>query len=351
MQAFDPLFHFNLPIPVWQIVLFVGLMSLFLIAHKVRFSLIISYLFILFWLYYSFRGDLVSVTRQNFVVKTVYDLFGFVVVGLGVFAFFFLERGKEVLLESLKKRNGEIADLKFKLKKAEKKTRAVETEVEETQSSIHAQASGLKKILDAKINELEDRLEDREALLEKRDGEIADLKLKAEEAENRAHALETQVEEGQRSFRTEESALKENLAEESNAKIDELEDRLENREALLKKRDGEIEDLKLKGSEAEKREHTLKTQAEETQKRARALETQIEEIQLGSHTQESAQKKKLDAKIDELEHLLKERENVLQKRDSEIEDFRLKVEEAEKRARDLKTRVDETQRKIGRAHV
>jgi chromosome segregation ATPase len=386
MQAFEPLFYFNLPIPVWQIVLYVGLMSFFLIAHKVRLSLITSYLFILFWLYYSFRGDLVSVTKQDFVVKNVYDLFGFVLVGLGVFAFFFLERGNDVLPETLKKRSGEIADLKFKLKKAEKRTRSLEMEVEETQSGLQSQASGLKRVLDAKIDELEDRLEDREALLEKRDGEIAAYKLKAEEAEKRAHALETQAEENQRSFHTEESTLKKKLEQELNAKIGALEGRLKDRESLLekrlgeienlklkaedadkksrtwktqaeetqqnfrtqeatlKKKLGEIEDLKLKGAEAEKKVQALKTHAEETQNSARALETQIEEIQRSFQTRESALKKILDAKIDELEHRLKERESLLEKRAGEIANFNLKAEEADKRAQDLKSQVAETQR-------
>jgi hypothetical protein len=386
MQAFQPLFYFNLPIPVWQIVLYVGLMSFFLIAHKVRLSLITSYLFILFWLYYSFRGDLVSVTKQDFVVKNAYDVFGFVLVGLGVFAFFFLERGNEVILENLKKRNGEIADLKSKLKKAEKRTRSLEMEVEETQSGLHAQASGLKRVLDAKIEELEVRLEDREALLEKRDGEIAAYKLKAEEAEKRAHALETQVEENQRSFHTEESALKKKLEQELNAKIGELEGRLKDRESILEKRPGEIddlklkaeeaekksrdwktqaeetqqnfrtqeatlkkklgeiEDLKLKGGEAVKKAQALKTHAEETQNRARALETQIEDIQRSFQTRESALKKKLDAKIDELEHRLKDSESLLEKRNREIANFKLAAEEAEKTAQDLKSQVAETQR-------
>lgn len=386
MQAFQPLFYFNLPIPVWQIVLYVGLMSFFLIAHKVRLSLITSYLFILFWLYYSFRGDLVSVAKQDFVVKNVYDLFGFVLVGLGVFAFFFLERGNEVLLENLKKRSGEIADLKSKLKKAEKRTRSLELEVEETQSGLHSQASGLKRVLDAKIDELEDRLEDREALLENRDGEIAAYKLKAEEAEKRAHALETQAEENQRSFHTEESALKKKLEQELNAKIGALEGQLKDRESLLEKRRGEIENLKLKaeeaekksrawktqaeeaqqnfrtqeatlkkklgeiedlnlkGGEAEKKAQALKTHAEETQNRARTLETQAEENQRSFQTRESALKKKLDAKIDELEHRLKEREGLLEKRAGEIANFKLKAEEAEKIAQDLKSQVAETQR-------
>jgi predicted nucleic acid-binding Zn-ribbon protein len=344
MQAFQPLFYFNLPIPVWQIVLYVGLMSFFLIAHKIRLSLITSYLFILFWLYYSFRGDLVSVAKQDFVVKNVYDLFGFVLVGLGVFAFFFLERGNVVLLENSKKRNGDIADLKFKLKKAEKRTRSLELEVEETQSGLHSQASGLKRVLDAKIDELEDRLEDREALLEKRDGEIAAYKLKAEEAEKRPHALETQVEENQRSFHTEESALKKKLEQELDAKIGALEGRLKDRESLLDKRRGEIDDLKLMVEEAEKKSRGWKTQAEETQNRARALKTQIEEVQRSFQTRESALNKKLDAKIDELEHRLNEREGLLEKRSGEIANFKLKAEDAEKKAHDLKSQVAETQR-------
>ncbi|MGH7766862.1 MAG: hypothetical protein ACREQP_05360, partial [Candidatus Binatia bacterium] len=316
MPTFQQLFHFNLPIPVWQIALYAGLMSFFLINRRIRLSLLTSYLFLLFWLYYAFRGDLLSLTREDFLVQTLYHLFGCLLVLLGIFTYFFLERDQEVLLENLRKRNAEIAELKVKAKKAEKMVHALETQAEEAQRSFNSQESGVKRKvengLNAKIDELEDRLEDSEALLQKRNAEIAGLKQKAKEAEKRAHALNAQAEETQRGVETEVLALKKNLEKELDAKIAGLEDRLEESETLLEKRNNEIAGFKLKAEEAEKKAQALKAQAEEAQRRV--------------HTEASALKKKLDAKIGDLENQLKDKDGLLEKRNGEIADFKQKIE-------------------------
>src|SRR5207244_708311 len=133
--------------------------------------------------------------------------------------------------------------------------------------------------LNATIGELEKRLEDSESVLAKRNAEIANLKMKAEEAEKRAQALKTQVEATRRSVHTKESghnkesALKKKLDHELNARISELEDRLKERESLLEKRIGEVAAFKLKAEEAEKKAHALKTQVEETQRGVQTKET------------------------------------------------------------------------------
>jgi chromosome segregation ATPase len=336
MPTFQQLFHFNLLIPVWQIALYAGLMSFFLINRRIRLSLLTSYLFLLFWLYYAFRGDLLSLTREDFLVQTVYHLFGCLLVLLGVFAYFFLERDQEVLLENLRKRNAEIAELKVKAKKAEKMVHALETQAEEAQRSFNSQESGVKRKveneLNAKVDELEDRLEDSEGLLQKRNAEIADLKQKAKEAEKRAHALNAQVEETQRGVETEVSALKKNLEKELDAKIAGLEDRLEESENLLEKRNNEMAGFKLKAEEAEKKAQALKAQAEEAQRRV--------------HTEASAFKKKLDARIGDLENQLKDKDGLLEKRNGEIADFKQKIEAAEKKAHAQKSQAEEVERNV-----
>jgi chromosome segregation ATPase len=337
METFHQLLVLSLPIPVWQIVLFVGLMTLFMIAHKVKLCLVTSYVFILFWLYYSFQGDLISVTRGDYVLQAVYDLFGFLLLGLSLFAYFFLEPSTEVLFKSIEKRNAEIAELKLKAREAEKNAHGLKAQVTETQQSFQTRESDIKKALEeelnAKINEIDQQLSNKQSLLEKRDGQIADLQLKAKEAEERAKAFKTQVEENQRSFGTRESEIKKTLEEALTAKIDQLEHRLEDSEGLLEKRNMEIADLKLK--------------AEEAAKKAHALEDQVEEIQQGSRTEESTIKKKLEkkltAKIDQLENRLEDSEGLLEKRNKEIMDLKLRAKETEKNAHGLKTQVTETQ--------
>jgi chromosome segregation ATPase len=340
MPTFQQLFQFNLPIPVWQIALYAGLMSFFLINRRVRLSLLTSYLFLLFWLYYAFRGDLLSLTSEDFLVQTVYHLFGCLLVLLGVFTYFFLERDQEVLLENLRKRSAEIAELKVKAKKAEKMVHALETQAEEAQRSFNSQESGLKRKaeneLNAKIDELEDRLEDSERLLEKRNGEITDLKQKAKEAEKRAHALDTQVEETQRSVQTEVSALKKKLEKELNAKIAGLEYRLEESENLLEKRNNEIAGFRLTAEEAEKKAQALKAQAEEAQRN----------VQTEAATLKKKLEQELNAKIDELDRRLKDRESLLEKRNAELAAFKQKLEETEKKAQALKAEAEENHRDL-----
>ncbi|HEY3304734.1 MAG TPA: hypothetical protein VGL70_14480, partial [Candidatus Binatia bacterium] len=218
------------------------------------------------------------------------------------------------------------AAFKQKLEETEKKAQALKAEAEENHRDLHTEASVLKKKLDAKIGDLEKRLEDRGSLLEKRNAEIAAFKLKAEEAEKKARALKIQAEEAQRSFHVQGAAFKKKVEEGLNAKIDELEKRLEDRETLLQKRAGEIAVFKSKAEEAEKKAHALKIQAEEAERHA--------------HTETSALKKKLEqelnAKIDELEKRLEDRESLLQKRDEVIAAFKLRAEEAEKKAQALK---------------
>jgi chromosome segregation ATPase len=371
MQSFQPLFLFNLPIPVWQIALYVALMSFFLINHKIRLSLATSYLFILFWLYFSFRADLLLVTKEDFVAQAAYTVFGFVLLGLGLFAYFFVEGGKETLLENLSKRNGEIADLKLKLKKAEKRVHGLETQAEEAQRSFQAQEAALAKQLEEELNadiaELEHRLKDRENLLEHRNEEIADLKSTAKEAEKNARALKTQVEEMQRSLEADQSTVRKSLEKEFNKKIADLEHRLEDGANLLEKRNGEIAELKSRAKDAEKSAQALTAQvedgqrkADEAEKSARALKTQIEEAQRSFQAERSAAKKALEKEfsvlekefnttIGDLERRLKDGESLLEKRNGEIADLKSKAKEAEQSARALTAQVEDGQRKADEA--
>jgi chromosome segregation ATPase len=312
-------------------------MTLFMIAHKVKLCLVTSYVFILFWLYYSFQGDLISVTRGDYVLQAVYDLFGFLLLGLSLFAYFFLEPSTEVLFKSIEKRNAEIAELKLKAREAEKNAHGLKAQVTETQQSFQTRESDIKKALEeelnAKINEIDQQLSNKQSLLEKRDGQIADLQLKAKEAEERAKAFKTQVEENQRSFGTRESEIKKTLEEALTAKIDQLEHRLEDSEGLLEKRNKEIMDLKLRAKETEKNAHGLKTQVTETQQSFQTRESDIKK----------KLEEKLNAKVSEFEQRLKDNESLLEKRNKEIMDLKLRAKETEKNAHGLKAQVTETQ--------
>jgi chromosome segregation ATPase len=243
-------------------------------------------------------------------------------------------KDKENLLE---KRTGEITAFKQKVEEAEKNARALKAKIEESQRDLHTEASVLKKRLDGKIDDLEERLKEKEGVIEKRSREIADLKLKSEEAEKRANALKAHAQEAQRGFQVEAATLKKKLEQDLNGKIGELEQRLKDRESLLEKRSGEMAAIKL---EAEKQVQVLKTQIEETQKTAQTLMTKVAETQRGVQSQESTLKKKLEQefqiKIGEIERRLKDNEALLEQRNGEIAVLKSKAEEAEKKAVALK---------------
>jgi chromosome segregation ATPase len=323
MQAFTQLVYFDLPIPVWHIVVYVGCISFLMIQRRFKLAIVTSYVLVLCWLHYIFRANLIFIMNGDNVARTIYYLFGFALVLLSIYALFFLE--DEAAEFELEKRKKEIAGLRTKAKEAKTKASDLKTQLKKDQITESAARKKLEAELNAKIDELEYRLKEGEGALEKRHAEIADLQTKADDFEATTSALKAQLQKEQ----TQESVTKNNLDEELNAKIDRLESQLENSESLLQKRDAEIAELQTKADEFEETTSALKAQLEKEQ------------------TQESATKNNLDeelnAKIDKLESQLEKGVSLLEKRDAEIAELQAKAGETDKSASALKAQLEKEQ--------
>lgn len=82
MDALYDLGLINLTIPAWQLALYMGLFSLFMIMREVRGCLLTTYLFGIYWGYYLSGGGFVASAVGYPPVLTTYILTGLI---LGIF--------------------------------------------------------------------------------------------------------------------------------------------------------------------------------------------------------------------------------------------------------------------------
>lgn len=82
----------SLAIPVWQMALYMGMVSFFMIGRKINYCLVTTYLFGLYWGYYLFGQDLLTAARGNTAVETAYITFGLTLTVLSLMALFYEER-------------------------------------------------------------------------------------------------------------------------------------------------------------------------------------------------------------------------------------------------------------------
>ena len=75
MQALQQLFSSNLPIPLWQVVLYIGLISYLMVQRWFKLSFLTSFILVLYWLHYEFRADLVAVTSEDHLARAIYYVF------------------------------------------------------------------------------------------------------------------------------------------------------------------------------------------------------------------------------------------------------------------------------------
>ena len=317
MQAFTQLIYFDLPIPVWHIVLYVGCISFLMIQRRFKLAIVTSYVLVLCWLHYIFRANLIFIMNGDNVARTIYYLFGFALVLLSIYALFFLE--DEAAEFELEKHKKEIAGLRTKAKEAKTKASDLKTQLKKDQTNDSAATKKLEAELNAKIDELEYRLKEGEDVLEKRNAEIAELQTKSDEFEETTSALKAQLEKEQ----TQESASRKKLAEEFNTKIARREQQLKKVESLLEKRDAEIVELTTKTHEAEKNASAIKAQLEKVQTQESATRNNLEE--------------ELNARIDRLESQLKNSQSLLEKRDAEIAELQAKADEFKESTSALET--------------
>ena len=82
----------SLTIPAWQLALYIGLVSFFLIRRQARWAFLLTYLFSLYWGYYRFAQDLLKATQGDTTVQTAYLGFGLGLIAL-IFVALFYEEG------------------------------------------------------------------------------------------------------------------------------------------------------------------------------------------------------------------------------------------------------------------
>lgn len=82
----------NLAIPAWQMALYIGTVSFFMIGRKTNYCLLTTYIFGLYWGYYLFGQDLLTAAKGNTAVETAYITFGLALAALSLIALFYEEK-------------------------------------------------------------------------------------------------------------------------------------------------------------------------------------------------------------------------------------------------------------------
>jgi len=81
----------KLAIPAWQIALYIGVVSFFMISRKTKYCLLTTYLSALYCGYYLFGRELLNAARGNGALETAYISFGLGLVALCLMALFYDE--------------------------------------------------------------------------------------------------------------------------------------------------------------------------------------------------------------------------------------------------------------------
>lgn len=92
MEALQNLGTVNLPIPAWQMALYIALMSLSIICRKTKCCLLTTYVFVFYWGYYQFSRDLFSVASTDTTAQSAYIGFGLLLLAFTLISFFYEER-------------------------------------------------------------------------------------------------------------------------------------------------------------------------------------------------------------------------------------------------------------------
>ena len=78
----------ELVIPAWQVALLVIIISVFMFANSLKWCLVTTYLFTLYWGFFLSLGDVMSLSRSSPNVGTLYILSGILQAVLILIAFF-----------------------------------------------------------------------------------------------------------------------------------------------------------------------------------------------------------------------------------------------------------------------
>lgn len=335
MESLQGLVFSQLDIPTWQILLYIGLSSFFMLSRRTRFCLMTTYFFALYWTFHLFRVYWLSTAEGDFLVLTAYILSGITLVGLLLYAFFFFSERHHFpglssfeigrLQRTLLKR---IDQMEMAVLKAETRTiheiqqfeglkQKIETRIGPLENRVEKMdevlgqrefaVQGLERGVLTQLHDLENQLSKKEELLQSRDKEIQDLR---SEMEEKSVKFQLQLQEEEERIKG-ESTWKES-EEKLHAAIHDLERQLTEKEALLLARNLEIEDLR---SDVGERAGVLESQLQ-------ALKAELAEREFFFKEKEEG----LTARVHGLEEDLREREAQLKGRDQEIQNLRSDLE-------------------------
>ena len=79
----------NLVIPAWQMGLFIGLVSLFMLQGRTQLGLIVTYLFVLYWGFILYWPNFIVAAGGDLSALALYTICGMVIAFLAVLALFY----------------------------------------------------------------------------------------------------------------------------------------------------------------------------------------------------------------------------------------------------------------------
>ena len=92
MESLFDLGTVKLTIPAWQMALYVGLISFYMIWGRIKCCLLTTYVFALYWGYYMFSSDFLRATHGSPSAESAYFAFGLALIAFNLIAIFYEER-------------------------------------------------------------------------------------------------------------------------------------------------------------------------------------------------------------------------------------------------------------------
>jgi len=327
--------------------------------NKLKFCLLVTYLFVFFWVFYLYRSDLIAIVAGDRILLAAYHLFGFIIAVLILYPFISPERSapvrmtvgpemsnlRKALLRRIDKMETAIKEAESKAMievhqseeekfDVEAKAALLETQLEEKAEVLRRKEAALKELeenLNGQIQSLQDEVKQKDGLLAMHDGESNG---NTSELEGKASALESQLMDKEESLRARESDARQ-MEQSLNSQILELENELRQRDESLAMRNGEVSgvrsELEAKTSALEaqvmEREESLRARESNTKQLAETLNSKIQELEnelrqkeesLTHLQKDDVQRQATEAELEGLRAELHERNLILQAREMEV---------------------------------
>ena len=86
--ALQSLGDVSLAIPAWQMAMFVGIMSVFVLLGRLQLCILVTYVFVLYWGFLVYAPSFIGVAGDNILAFMVYVFCGLAIVVLAIVTFF-----------------------------------------------------------------------------------------------------------------------------------------------------------------------------------------------------------------------------------------------------------------------